>query len=99
MKICWRRGNLELGRCGRWCGQGNHSHIAIIILAPSLPSPSLSFYQQDPTTLVFNWGPGTYVLTSSTNVNGPYTDLSAATSPYSVTIGSDPQKYFRLRVQ
>jgi len=42
-----------------------------------------------------SWAPG-MTLQSSTNVNGPYFDVSGATSPYTPTF-SGPQKFFRLR--
>jgi hypothetical protein len=52
------------------------------------------------TNLVFNWGPGTYTIAWATNVLGPYTNkINAVISPYTVTIGSEPQRFFRLQVQ
>jgi hypothetical protein len=52
------------------------------------------------TNLVFNWGPGTYTIAWATNVLGPYTNkINAVISPYTLTIGSEPQRYFRLQAQ
>ncbi len=43
----------------------------------------------------FTWA-GSYTLQSATNVEGPYLDISGATSPYTNALTSDPQRYFRL---
>jgi hypothetical protein len=52
------------------------------------------------TNLVFKWGPGTYTIAWATNVLGPYTNkINAVISPYTLTIGSEPQRFFRLQVQ
>jgi len=46
--------------------------------------------------LVLTWTAGT--LQSASTVTGPYTDITGASSPY--TVGpSSPQQYFRVRVQ
>lgn len=45
--------------------------------------------------LVLTWTSG--VLQSATTVTGPYSDVSSATSPYTVT-PSQSQQYFRLRM-
>jgi hypothetical protein len=52
------------------------------------------------TNLVFNWGPGTYTIAWATDVLGPYTNkINAVISPYTLKIGSEPQRFFRLQVQ
>jgi hypothetical protein len=47
------------------------------------------------TNVIFNWS-GSYVLQTSTNVVGPYEDLTNSTSPYTNSLLSDPQRFFRL---
>jgi len=52
------------------------------------------------TNLVFTWGPGTHTIAWATDVLGPYTNkINAVISPYTLKIGSEPQRYFRLQVQ
>jgi hypothetical protein len=46
--------------------------------------------------LVLTWG-GNYQLLSATNVLGPYQLVPAAASPYTNDMGSEPQRFFRLR--
>jgi hypothetical protein len=48
------------------------------------------------TNLVLSW-PAGWTLQSSTNVVGPYSDISGATSPYTNQFTADPQRFFRLR--
>ena len=45
---------------------------------------------------VLNWS-GSYVLQSATNVEGPYSDVTGATSPYTNVSFQLPQQFFRLR--
>jgi hypothetical protein len=67
--------------------------------APPAP-PAFTATVNNRTNLVFNWGPGTYTIAWSTNVLGPYTNkINAVISPYTLTIGSEPQRFFRLQVQ
>jgi len=62
--------------------------------------PALGVAQSDPTHLVFSWGPGQYSLVWATNVDGPYTNkILGATSPWTIVIGSETAKFFRLQVQ
>jgi hypothetical protein len=62
--------------------------------------PAFSATVNNRTNLVFNWGAGTYTIAWATNVLGPYTNrINAVISPYTLTIGSEPQRYFRLQVQ
>jgi hypothetical protein len=47
--------------------------------------------------LVISWSQG--VLQSSSQINGTFTDITSATSPYSVPIGaSGSQQFYRLRI-
>jgi hypothetical protein len=45
--------------------------------------------------LILNWLPGG-TLQEATNVNGPYTDVSGATAPYSVPM-TGPQLFYRVK--
>ncbi|MDQ6630777.1 MAG: PA14 domain-containing protein [Verrucomicrobiota bacterium] len=47
--------------------------------------------------LIISWNDPSFFLQSSTNVVGPYMDIPGATSPYTNTVFSDPQRFFRLR--
>lgn len=69
--------------------------------APAGPLlPIVSHSQPDASHITFNWGVGTYNLAWATNILGPYTNIIyGVTSPHTETIGSEPQKYFRLLVQ
>jgi hypothetical protein len=48
------------------------------------------------TNVTVSW-PGGYVLQNSTNVFGPYGDVSGAASPYTVSSTSKPKEFFGLR--
>jgi hypothetical protein len=45
---------------------------------------------------ILNWGGG-FVLQSATNVQGPYSDVTNATSPYTIPGLQLPRQFFRLR--
>ena len=60
-----------------------------------LPNPVIS-WQIMPGQLVINWA-GQATLQSSTNVLGPYLDLSNAISPYTNNNSQSPYRFFRLR--
>jgi hypothetical protein len=47
------------------------------------------------SALVLTW-PSGYQLLSATNINGPYTSVSGATSPWT-NLFSKPQEFFRLQ--
>jgi hypothetical protein len=53
-------------------------------------------YQVVNGNLVLSWPQGT--LQAAATVNGTYSDISTATSPYSVPL-TGPQRYFRVRVR
>jgi hypothetical protein len=57
--------------------------------------PQLTFGRNG-NELVLSWT-GAFTLQSATNVTGTYVDLSGATSPYTNSIGAEPQRFFRLR--
>jgi hypothetical protein len=62
--------------------------------------PPFTYTKPDATHLQFSWGAGTYNLAWATNVTGPYTNLIyGVTSPYTNTIGPEPTKFFRLKVE
>ena len=56
----------------------------------------VTIYRLAPTNVVVTWRGGGY-LQSSTNVIGPYADVSGATSPYTNTTVAPPYKFYRLR--
>jgi hypothetical protein len=51
---------------------------------------------QHSNQMTFTWS-GPWALQTSTNVNGPYADLSGAASPFTNIIGTEPKRFFRLR--
>ena len=57
-------------------------------------SPSLTAARSE-SELILTWPSGT--LQSAPTVTGPFTDLSTATSPYSVPLSSSGRMFFRLR--
>jgi len=59
------------------------------------PSGNLVYSRQG-NDLVLTW-PGGWTLQSSTNVIVPYSDVPGATSPYTINMTLDPQRFFRLR--
>jgi hypothetical protein len=74
------------------------SQLYPAVAAPAPPAFAATVNNR--TNLIFNWGPGTYTIAWSTNVLGPYTNkINAVISPYTLTIGPEPQRFFRLQVQ
>jgi hypothetical protein len=55
---------------------------------------SVTFSKQG-NNLVLTW-PSGWTLQSATNVAGPYSNVSGATSPYTNNMALDPQRFFRL---
>jgi len=47
--------------------------------------------------LILNWVPGFTLQEASDDVTGPYTDIGAATPPYSVPILTTGSKYYRVK--
>ena len=68
------------------------SSASVVNVAPKL------FPQLTGNSLVLTW-PGPFMLQSAANVNGPYTDVAGAASPYSYNPAGSPQRFFRLRSQ
>jgi hypothetical protein len=62
---------------------------------PIAPRPLLSGVR-DGNTLILSWS-GAFNLQSSLNVTGVYTNITAATSPYTNAFGPAPQRFFRLK--
>jgi hypothetical protein len=52
-------------------------------------------YSTHGNNLVLTWPTG-WTLQSATNVAGPYSNISGATSPYTNDMTLDPQRFFRL---
>jgi hypothetical protein len=59
-----------------------------------IPQPTL-LYSRTGTDLILTWT-GSFTLQSATNVNGSYGDVSN-TSPYTNSVKSVAQQFFRLR--
>lgn len=53
-------------------------------------------YSQQGNNLVLTW-PAGWTLQSATNVGGPYSDVTGATSPDTINTKAQPQQFFRLR--
>ena len=62
--------------------------------------PTLTYSQPDATHITFSWGVGTYNLAWATTLDGPFTNIIyGVSSPHSISIGNEPEKYFRLLVE
>jgi hypothetical protein len=61
------------------------------------PNPLLQFARA-PGVMVLTWDNTAAVLEESASVTGPYTIVSSAVSPHTVPIGSEPMRFYRLRV-
>jgi len=53
-------------------------------------------FSRNPNGLILNWSSG-FVLQGATNVQGPYSDVTNATSPYTNLGFQLPRQFFRLR--
>ena len=62
---------------------------------PSVARPTLSFTREG-SDLILSWS-GAFTLVSSTNVLGPYLDVTPATSPYTNSTVSPAALFFGLR--
>ncbi len=51
---------------------------------------------QNGSELIFNWT-GAWVLQTAADLNGSWSDVPAASSPYTNQMGSQPAEFFRLR--
>jgi hypothetical protein len=81
-------GNADFGNNRLYALNSNNG-----LLAMQLGWPQLNIAQAG-SDVVLNWI-GTYTLQASGLVGGPYTNVPAATSPYTTGIGS--QLFFRLK--
>lgn len=59
--------------------------------------PVMSSLRQGGSNAIISWSPAIGILQSAISVNGPYSDVSPASSPYTNTV-SGPQQFFRVRV-
>lgn len=64
-------------------------------VVPASMSPAPIQFSSSGQTMTLTW-PSGWTLQSSTNVTGPYQDVSLATSPYSVSM-TNPTAFFRVR--
>jgi hypothetical protein len=66
--------------------------------SPSPATPDLNFIelQQSVGSTFLLWAPGK-VLQSAPDLNGPWTNVAGATSPYELIPGSQPAHYFRVQ--
>jgi hypothetical protein len=60
------------------------------------PQPPTLLSSRSRNGLVLNWSGG-FVLQNATNLQGPYSDVTNATSPYTNLDFKLPQQFFRLR--
>jgi hypothetical protein len=74
-------------------GYSGTSPARILATGEIVPDRLLAAHRAS-NNLVMEWGSGT--LQSATNVNGPYQDVSGATSPYPAPL-TGPHWFFRLR--
>ncbi len=71
-----------------WIATNDVSGLTVI-------GPTLNMLQTQP--LILQWS-NAFVLQTATNLTGPYSDLSGATSPYTTnTSAATPQRVYRLR--
>jgi polygalacturonase len=71
-----------------WIATNDVSNLTII-------GPTLNVLPV-PGNLVLQWNNG-FTLQTATNIEGSYTDLTGATSPYTNLLSTAPQQFFRLR--
>jgi hypothetical protein len=64
---------------------------------PPAPNPTITATLNGSGQVVLQWTTGT--LLSADNVNGPYTNVTGATSPHPVNPAASPRKFYRLQVQ
>jgi len=69
------------------------SSNTVVTIIGSLPTLGVT---QNGPEVILNWS-GSWVLQTTTNLTGPWTDLPAASSPFTNLIGSQPAAFFRLR--
>jgi Immunoglobulin I-set domain/Immunoglobulin domain len=70
-------------------------HFGPVESAAIVMQPTLLFVRNG-TNFILSWS-GSFTLQSATNVVGPYSDVSSATSPYTNSLSAAGQMFFRLR--
>ncbi len=80
-------------------GDSYYSGLTVGAFGVVLPAPNIQLIQGpggNATNVVLSWSDAALSLQSATNVAGPYTTLTGATSPYTNNIAI-PQMFFRLQ--
>jgi hypothetical protein len=86
-------------------GEGNMQVDDLVIATTfndalgAVPANLLSIRINDAQDLVLIWDDAALFLQSATNVAGPYTTLSGATSPFTNDLTAAPARFFRLTSQ
>ncbi len=77
----------------------NGSGSITVLIGP--PSPVLTYQQLAGSSLVLSWSNGGLgIIWQSTNLNGPWSPVSGASSPYTNTLSPTvPQMFFKLQAQ
>jgi hypothetical protein len=76
---------------------GNGNINALVMRDAAAPSVTVSATLTGGNNLTITWPQG--ILLESTNVLGPWTTNSLATSPFMVNTTNGPQMYFKVKVQ
>ncbi|MBE0539774.1 MAG: hypothetical protein IH623_00090 [Verrucomicrobia bacterium] len=69
---------------------------AVLTVSDTPPPPGRIEIEWASPNVILSWE-GTYVLQESPAVNGTYTDVNGASSPYSTAVSPGNARYFRLR--
>jgi hypothetical protein len=80
-------------------GSGD-SPTRLLATGEIVPAPRVGLIAtRSPNGIVFQWPEGFgFVLQTSTNIAGPWTDIAGAASPYTNQVTSGPRRFFRLRL-
>jgi hypothetical protein len=76
-------------------GNGNMNALVVYDLSAVVTPPTLSLTPSGGGNLTLTWSAGSTLL-QATNILGPWTTNTTATSPYTVS-PTNPQSYFRVR--
>lgn len=76
-------------------GEGDLNGMSLVRTGAA---PTQMAIQMSAGSLVISWNPTNGILQSSTNVAGPYIDMTGQTSPYTNTF-SEKQEFFRVKLQ
>jgi hypothetical protein len=88
-------GALDFGGGKLFAIDSNNGILAVTLGAIAQPPGAISIVRNGPT-VELSWS-GLFVLQASTNVVGPYVDITSPTSSYSENTAGQPERYFRLR--